>query len=378
MLGGIYSDERCPVCGGTFKDNSRNALVCPKHLRQKATSFKVIFKGLTKRFKSYDKASRCLTGWRFETDENKFDERVYRKDSPLSFERVAQEWLEVKKKENIRPNTYRALQEHIGKAILIWGNRNVLTIRLQDFQHFLSQFDVSAKSKANYIQTLRQLWKWLHDNEEIYKLPKFPKVKYELKRKATLDKEGQLAVLDKVGELTGKSIGKESAYRCWLGIHWMMVYVNVRPAEVRDIKEKHIDLNRGEILIPHPKEGKAKKIYLLDEDIDHIRALPRGMPGLYFFRHKNGNRFGEKFFYKWWMRACNALGIKDVDLYRGTRHSSCQALRSQYSPEQIRLATMHTTDKSFERYFTQEGDDYRRVYQGTTDKRLTRFPEKSQ
>jgi integrase len=185
-------------------------------------------------------------------------------------------------------------------------------------------------------------------------------------------------VLDKIRELADQSkLDAETSFRCWLGIRWMTVYVNVRPAEIRDIQEKHIDLKRGEILIPHPKEGKAKKMYLLDEDLEHIRSLPRGMPHLHFFRHKNGDQVGEKFFYKWWMKACKALGVKDVDLYRGTRHSSCQALRSQYTPEEIRLATMHTTDKSFERYYQQEGDDFRRVYRGTADKGLTRISQET-
>jgi len=378
MAGGIYSDERCPICGNTYQDNFRSALVCPRHPKQKAGSFKVIFKGLTKRFKSYDAAFRCLTGWRFESDENKFDERAYRKNSPLSFERIAVEWLQVKKRQNIQPNTYRALEEHINKAVRVWGNRNILTIRLKDFDHFLSQFDVSPKSKANYIQTMRQLWGWLYDNEEIKKLPKFPKVRYELRRKPTVDKNAQYAVLDKLRQLTTASnLDTETAFRCWLGIRWMTVYINVRPAEIRDITENDIDLIRGEILIPHPKEGKAKKMYLLDEDVEHIRSLPRGMPHLHFFRHKNGDQVGEKFFYKWWIKACKALGIEGVDLYRGTRHSSCQALRGRYSPEEIRLASMHTTDKSFERYYQQEGDDYRRVYSGVADKALTRISGRS-
>jgi len=35
-----------------------------------------------------------------------------------------------------------------------------------------------------------------------------------------------------------------------------------------------------------------------------------------------GAHFGQKLFHKWWKNACDNLGIKDVDLYRGTRHSS--------------------------------------------------------
>lgn len=184
------------------------------------------------------------------------------------------------------------------QGIDVCGKRNVFTTQLRDFQYFFDQFNVSPKSKANCTQTMKQLWGWLLDNEEIRKLPKFPKVNYQLRRKTTLERATQLAVLDKIGELSGtaKQPNKKTAFRIWLGIRWMIVYVNVRPAEVRDIKEKPIDLKRAEILIPHPKEGREKKIYLLDEDVDYIRSLPRGMRQLYFFRHEDGSQVREKCF----------------------------------------------------------------------------------
>ena len=44
MLGGIYSDQRCPICKGRFRDNRKNGLQCPKHPDQWAThDFKLIY-----------------------------------------------------------------------------------------------------------------------------------------------------------------------------------------------------------------------------------------------------------------------------------------------------------------------------------------------
>ena len=46
MLGGIYSDQRCHLCGGKFKDDGRKALRCPKHPDQIATAkFRIKFTG---------------------------------------------------------------------------------------------------------------------------------------------------------------------------------------------------------------------------------------------------------------------------------------------------------------------------------------------
>ncbi len=84
---------------------------------------------------------------------------------------------------------------------------------------------------------------------------------------------------------------------------------------------------------------------------------PKGLPDLYFFRHlksrsgvKLGAQFGPKQFRVWWNKACANLGIKGVDLYGGTKHSTVTALGKVLSPEQIqRGATGHVSD-AFKRY----------------------------
>jgi hypothetical protein len=115
---------------------------------------------------------------------------------------------------------------------------------------------------------------------------------------------------------------------------------------------------------------------MLDDDIALVKSIPRGFPELRFFRHvkgirsqKEGSPFGEKYFYKWWVRACDELGIEGVDLYGGTRHSSAIALRKYRTPEEIKRATMHTTNKVFERYFRMESDDLRDIYSDTVGKK---------
>jgi len=39
MAGGIYSDQRCPLCGGVYRDDGRRGLSCPAHPQQRATAF---------------------------------------------------------------------------------------------------------------------------------------------------------------------------------------------------------------------------------------------------------------------------------------------------------------------------------------------------
>jgi hypothetical protein len=89
-----------------------------------------------------------------------------------------------------------------------------------------------------------------------------------------------------------------------------------------------------------------------------------------FFRHPAGIKgttagkpFGPRYLYKWWKRACSNLGVDGVDLYGGTRHSTATALGRDWSPEQIRMGTMHTTNKAFERYFQGQADGAMQIYQ---------------
>ena len=111
---------------------------------------------------------------------------------------------------------------------------------------------------------------------------------------------------------------------------------------------------------------------LLPEDLDAVRSFPTALPHLYFFRHKSGLQgvkagqpFGNRLLYKYWKKACSNLGVDGVDLYGGTKHSSATALRLFRTPEQIKKATMHSTNKAFERYFKIEMDDLRDVYADT-------------
>lgn len=100
--------------------------------------------------------------------------------------------------------------------------------------------------------------------------------------------------------------------------------------------------------------------YLDAEDVDLIKSFPRSIdPDLCFFRHMAtksgvgiGEQFGPKYFKKWWDKACENLGIKGVDLYGGTKHSTATALGEFLTPEQIkRGGTGSATNKAFERYF---------------------------
>ena len=135
---------------------------------------------------------------------------------------------------------------------------------------------------------------------------------------------------------------------------------------MRSLTEGQVDRARGVVIIPHPKEKRAKIIPLIAEDLEIVRALPLAFDAnMPFFRsEKTGQQIGICLLYEAWKRACRRLGIEGVDLYGGTKHSTAMGLRAIYTPEQIMAQTLHSTGAAFRRYFQTGGEDLRQLLEG--------------
>ncbi|MEW5734977.1 MAG: site-specific integrase [Thermodesulfobacteriota bacterium] len=359
MRGGIYTDQKCPKCGGVMQDDPRRRRVCcPKHPSCEASRFRVSFGSLCKRFRSYQEAERWLNGVRFKTDEQLFDERDYRQENPLGFETLARKWLELKKRE-IKTSSWRNLRNYIGRATAAWGGQNIRSIGYAEIEDFLhSQTDLSDKTRANLRSALHTFFTWCVRRRVLRmdQMPEFPEVHFELGWRNTVSKETQAAILAEI-----RKISWEIDPKIWLGVRWLCIYVELRPADLLSLRERDVDPDAGVIVVPRAskKRGGAKIVPLLPADIEFLRGFPRAFPDLPFFRHARdmggtgwaGGKFGPKFLWRWWKRACANLGIEGVDLYGGTRHSTVTALGAVASVEDIKAATDHQTNKAFERYF---------------------------
>jgi len=375
MKGGIYSDQRCPICNSKFKHFEPNGMWCSEHPQCHATRLRVKFGTLNKRFKFYDLAYRFLTGIRHETDHGRFDIRDYRRDNPLGFENLVQKFLD--RKNHLKG--IKKYEQRLRFAVQVWHNRNVKEIDYPDFEDLFIDLKKSGLS-PKYIHdincTIQMLFRWLSKRKEIKpdQLPEFYETKPVMQYRNILTKEQQQAVLNEIYRLTW-----DFNPRIYIGCLFLATYINIRPNELRNIKEKHIELDHARILIPNPKEVYPKYIYLLSEDVDILNSMPRSFPEMYFFRHIKGNgqakpgqQFGRDYLYKQWRVASDSLGFKDVSIYPGTRHTSAVAMRNRHSPEAVKRGMGTKSNKAFERYLQVTGDELRRLYQDTrTDTALT-------
>jgi len=370
MKGRIYSLQKCPVCGGTFyHDERRGGLFCKQHPEIAANKKFVIRFGrsITKRCNDYHEAERFLTGLRFENDKGTFDTRDYKIDNPLGFENLATKWLEQKKQTKIKEKTVQSYTNFMNKAIEEWGQRNIKSIGTGDVEDFLlgnhrnstTEKRISDKTRHNMKSCLHQFFTWVCKREKSVEMPDFPEIGFELGWRNTVTIDVQQSIIEEV-----KRISYHIEPKIWLGIKLLATYIKIRPGEMRSVRERNINLESGFIHIPHPKEGsrnQGKFAFLDTEDIELIKSFPRAInPDFYFFRHTakrsglktTGEQFGPKYFKKWWDKACENLGIKGVDLYGGTKHSTATALGDSLTPEQIkRGGTGSATNKAFERYF---------------------------
>jgi integrase len=185
--------------------------------------------------------------------------------------------------------------------------------------------------------------------------PELPEIKFKLGTREIIAKSEQGRIIDQVRHNTFHINPK-----IWFGIHLLSIYVSMRPIEMMRLKEKDINVNGFFVLSPEDtKEGKLKQVPMLPEDIAFFESLPKGDPEQPFFRwdsYYSGAKAGEKFgiglLRRHWHIARKELGIKPVDLYGGTRHTTVTALaQGGHTKYQIKeYATGHTTNKAFDRY----------------------------
>jgi integrase len=240
-------------------------LSCPNHVDQKASNRFIVQFGrkVRKRFDNYQAAERFLDGLRYEVDRGTFDYRDYLSRNPLSFTILSTQYLE-KKRNKVKPGTYSHIKRYITVFQEYFGNTNVKEIQYSHIEDLIDSLQVADKTKSNYLATLHNFYNWLLQRKEINQsnIPQFPSINFELGYRKTIDKETQAAILAEI-----KRLSYHLSPKIWLGIKWLSTYISIRPGEMRDLKEGHIDLKQGFFFIPHPKERRPKIVPLIQEDI---------------------------------------------------------------------------------------------------------------
>jgi len=212
---------------------------------------------------------------------------------------------------------------------------------------------------------LKTFLSWCLARGEITSLPNYPKLSKKMGKRDILDKATQSLVVEKVYELYWNH-----APRACVGIELLCTYPKIRPGELRQVQEKHINLRYPAIVIPSPKESvNPKTVDILPEHAELIRSLPRGFPEMYFLRYdyplpgrRVGDRFGKDYLYRVWRETCKVLGVKGVPLYPGTKHTTISDWARKYSEARIQQAA-GVLSEAIRRYTVLGEEDCVSLYQ---------------
>ena len=365
MKGNIFTREKCFICGQTLKhDERRHGVFCPVHPEVSAVkNFTVRFgRDVQKQFQSYAHAAQFLNGLRFKTIEGSFDAKDYRADKPYSFTNLTEKYLN--RKRNLK--SFKEVKRHIKVAQEYFEDRNIKDITGADIDDYIYSIqNISEKTRANYLSRLSDFYKWILRRQVITlaQMPTFPKIDYELGYRKITDITTQEKIIQVVFDMT-----YDLNPKIWLGIDLLATYVNLRPGDLLKLKEKDIDTEHGELVFHYPtkRKNKLKITRLLDQHIAQFKEIKErfpALPDIPFFRHHGGVQsvkqdqpFGPKYFRQCWKRACDKLGLQDLDLYGGTRHTTTTEIARRAGTANARKASAHETNAAFDRYCQYQED----------------------
>jgi integrase len=278
------------------------------------------------------------------------------------------EWKQdLVKMGRLKNSTVNAYHSRLCRIIDTIGiSRDASSIRYRHVHEFLYKSGGAPKSIYDSYTIFKEMIEWAFDMGDITAKPKWPPFdfspEHDMKRRKTVDKATQARILHDI-YIREWNIRP----RLYLAIRFLSTYISLRPSELLHIKEKDLDREMGLLTITcHKTSRRPKVLRLLPQDIGIFRELPRGMPDMPLFRYdvpcgaiRAGTGFGQGTFYRAWKRSCKNLGISEVDLYGGTRHSSAIALYKDAGVpvEEIKKATGHKTSIAFTRYFKLDIDD---------------------
>jgi integrase len=247
----------------------------------------------------------------------------------------------------------------------------VTEIGFKEIESFTTRCERSPKTIYETLRCIRELLTWAYRRGDLPKMPRFPRYSVaanDMQMRDTVTKEEQVTILEKIRENEW-----ERAPRKYIACKMLATYVNIRPGELREVKERDYDRDTGVLTIRHHKTSRTtpKVVKLLDSDRGLIQGLPRGLPEQPLFRYDEsyntvlaGSPFGVGALYRCWKRAAISVGHGGVDLYGGTRHSSCIALYKEVglSPEEIRRASGTRTSRAFMRYLPLDVEDIAKIH----------------
>lgn len=374
MKGGVYTKEKCPVCGGKFERYDAG-LICPTHQTKPDRYFVQLYdKTIQKRinlytdsqghpFLAYEQADRILTKIRAEKDSGTFDPTRYvsQKLKPLRFKNWSEMWLQKKEIEAQKglkaPSYIKAVRVYVHKLQSFFGDGDIRDIGSKAINDFYLSLNAAPKYVKNIMDGFEKMLRDALDWGDIGVMPKFPKVdvpEFEIK---TIDLDSQDKIIYSITNKMDRTF------------ILFLARLMLRPCEPRalywddiDFKRHNVHIRRHfslNVILPATK-SKNIKVLPLDVELEQaLQSLPRHLTSPFVFWKKNGHPFSESWARKLWKRAAKETGV-NISLYCGTKHSSATDLANREGVDFTQEFIGHTNRATTKRYIKADPERLRR------------------
>jgi len=374
MKGGVYTKEKCPVCGEKF-ERMGDYLLCPRcQTRPRKVYLQLYDSTLHKHiniftdrqgypFTSYEQANRILTKIRAEIDEKTFDPTRYvaEKLKPLRFKNWSEVWLQKKEIEAQRglksPSYLKAVRVYIGKFQKYFGETDIRDMGTRAINDFYLTLDASPKYVKNILDALRKMLQDAIDWGDIGLIPKFPKIDVPEPDIKTIDLDQQDSIINSIPDQMDRAF------------ILFLARLMLRPCEPRALYWEDVDLKHHRVTIRRhyslntirpATKSKNIKVLPLDGELEQaLLTIPRHLTSPFVFWKKNGHPFSESWARKLWKRVCKQMGV-EIQLYQGTKHSSATELADREGVDMAQEFLYHTNRATTKRYVKANPERLRR------------------
>ncbi len=365
MKGKIYTKQKCPDCGKKF-GKIKDTYICKEcgtlpeklyiYFYWKGVGDMFLYSHDGIPFTSQRHAERILERIRSEVDSRTFDPRDYlpKKLEPLKFENFAKRWLahydKRLERDEIAPSHHRNVRTYIHRYFIPhFGKKDVRHINTGDIISFQDNLPghLSLKSQKNILGVLNKIFSDAYDWGDVEKKPKFPKLVVPEPDWSWINRETQDLILSALPPAD-------------LPIFFFLTREGTRTMEAAALQYHDIDFENDRIIIRRAfSEGKLRSTKTkrqrpipLDPQVkEMLLSMPRPLRADQFVFTKNGRYYTNSILYKTWRSACEKMGVKDVHLYAGSRHSvASQAANRGVPIQKIGAVLGHSDLKSTQRY----------------------------
>ena len=210
--------------------------------------------------------------------------------------------------------TKNRLESHIFEFFKNRSLNNVTVITLEEFVGYLTRNDLTVGTIQGYMAQLRKVLKLLNRKNILKTIPQFPQVKSQVNSRGAFTVTEYRQIMRKAHALRSQTFTDwDKDKRIWIksNYHQMpyemaslirfMVYTFVRPGDIRQIQNKHIEIIQGQynylrLNLPEVKRHKAATVSLppavniYRHLLAYQKARGYGKPDDYVFFPEEKNR----------------------------------------------------------------------------------------